>query len=90
MTFERFSDYVKTIFGMGVFAHLVTVAVVGVLFNRMDLVSDPFPIALPIAAMAAIWGWWEIFRTEPAVYVNCPCCLSRVIKERVDADHKHL
>ena len=88
MTFERFTDYARMIVGVGVFAHLVTVAIVGILFSRMDLVSEPFPIALPIAAAAAAWGWWEVFRTKPIVYTNCPCCHSRVNKDSIDTSYK--
>lgn len=84
MTFDRFSEYVKLMLATVFCGQLFIELVLGLMFNRPDLAAHPFPVALPVGIVAAVYGWWLVYKTKPTVYVNCPTCHSRVDRERLD------
>jgi hypothetical protein len=85
MTFERFSDYVKSIFALAFVTHLViSQGVIWLLLGRGDLIEHFFPIAGPLATLAGIYGWWIVRKTPPPVITRCPTCHQTVV-ERPEA-----
>lgn len=79
MTFERFADYTKTIAGSVVLVHLfITRLVIASIFGS-PLVDNFFPVAGPIGILAALGGWWIIYRAPAPVVTRCPACHQRVV-----------